>query len=637
MNAIPVVVAGLALYFLGYKFYAKYLSEKIFKLDSNAPVPSRTMEDGKDYIPTNRYVLFGHHFASIAGAAPIVGPAIAVIWGWLPALLWVVLGAVFMGCVHDFSALILSVRHKARSIGDLAGDIIGKKATTAYMIIMFFVVVLLMAIFLRLIMGQFIKYPAVVFPALALVAIAIGIGVLIYRTKIGLGIASVVGIILMIVSIWVGTRHPMALPAAMVFKSPELTWVLLLVAYSFVASVLPIWLLLQPRDYLESFKLYAGLILLFVGIFFTAPKIVAPVIRLDVPGRQFSVAAELRDDLDNAVVSEALRTNFSDNGISLSKEAKISVEDKGGKWQIADGGETYAVIEQGGELNAYAGKAPPIWPFLFISIACGALTGFHSIVASGTTSKQLANEKDAAFVGYGAMAAESSLALCAVIACTAGFQAANGMTGAERWMSHYGSWTGAAGLGAKLGAFVEGGAYFLTSLRIPEDLGRTFVALIIVGFALTTLDSACRLGRYIVAEFGNQHGIPALKNSYIGSAIPAGLAGLLALWTYGGKPAGVQLWPLFGTTNQLLAALVFATVTVYLVKKKTQHWFISIPLVFVVITTVCAMLWKIREFAQDGNWLLVSIGSIILLAGLFLIFLSCGSYVRARSDTKEQA
>ena len=377
-----------------------------------------------------------------------------------------------------------------------------------------------------------------------------------------------------------------------------------------------------------------GLILLFVGIIFTGPKIVAPLVRLDVPGRQFAVTPESQNDLDNAVVTGTLRSEFSENGISLSEEAKVSIEDRGKKWQVANSSESYAIVEQQGALNVYAGKAPPIWPFLFISIACGALTGFHSIVASGTTSKQLANEKDAAFVGYGAMAAESSLALCAVIACTAGFQAANGMTGSERWMLHYGSWSGAEGLAAKLGAFVEGGAYFLTSLRIPLDLGTTFVALIIVGFALTTLDSACRLGRYIVAEFGNQ---PVLKNSYLGSAIPAGLACVLALWTYGGKPAGVQLWPLFGTTNQLLAALVFAIVTVYLVKRKSQHLFISIPFVFVAITTVCAMLWKIRGFARDGNWLLVLIGSVILLAGLFLIFLSCGSFVRARSDTKEQA
>jgi carbon starvation protein len=561
MNAIPVVVAGLVLYFLGYRFYAKYLSEKIFKLEPGAPVPSHTMEDGVDYVPTNRYVLFGHHFASIAGAAPIVGPAIAVIWGWLPAVLWVVLGAVFLGCVHDFSALVLSVRHRARSIGDLAGDIIGKKATTAYMIIMFFVVVLLMAIFLRLIAGLLIRYPEVVFPAGALVVIALGIGLLIYRTKIGLLPASIVGIILMLLSVWIGTRFPQNLPENIVLKTPFFTWVILLAIYSFIASVFPVWLLLQPRDYLESFKLYAGLLLLFVGIMVTGPTIVAPVIRPVVEG------------------------------------------------------------------------APPIWPFLFVTIACGALTGFHSIVASGTTSKQLANEKDAPFVGYGAMAAESSLALCAIVACTAGF------ADKESWMAHYGSWASAAGLWEKVGAFVDGSAYFISSLGIPENLGKTFMGLIIVAFALTTLDSACRLGRYILAEFGRQHRMPFLQKAYVGSVIAAGFAFLLAVMpgVKADQSIGQLLWPLFGTTNQLLAALVFATVTVYLVKRKVTHWFISVPLVFVAITTVSAMIWNIVKYIRDGNWILTIVGSIILIAGFVLIALSCGSYMRAKKEMEMES
>ena len=568
MNAIVIVVAGLVMYLLGYFVYARYLSKKIFKLDANAPVPSRTMEDGTDFIPTNRYVLFGHHFASIAGAAPIVGPAVAVIWGWVPALLWVVLGAVFMGCVHDMSALILSVRHNARSIGDIAGDIVGKKAITAYMVIMFFVVVLLMAIFLRLIAGLLIRYPEVVFPSAALIVIALGIGLLMYRTKIGLGPASIVGIILMLLSVWWGTGHPYALAEEGMLKSTEIQlgfnamggWMILLAVYSFLASVLPVWLLLQPRDYLESFKLYAGLGLLFAGIIVTGPTIVAPPIRLVVEG------------------------------------------------------------------------APPIWPFLFVTIACGALTGFHSLVASGTTSKQLANEKDAPFIGYGGMAAESMLALGAVIACTAGFATR------DAWMAHYATWGTAQGLWEKVGAFVDGSAYFISNLGIPENLGKTFMGLIIVAFALTTLDSACRLGRYILAEFGRQHRMPFLKDGYVGAAIAAGVALLLAVMPgiKEGQSVGQLLWPLFGTTNQLLAALVFATVTIYLVKRKTPHWFISIPLVFVAITTVSAMIWNIWGYVEKRNWILAVVGSVILLAGVALIVLSYGSFKRAKEQPEQE-
>lgn len=554
MNAAIVSIAGLCIYFIGYRFYARYLAEKIYKLDPNAPVPSHTMMDGVDYVPTNKYVLFGHHFASIAGAAPIVGPALAVIWGWVPAFLWVVLGSVLMGCVHDFSALVISVRNKARSIGEISRDLIGQKAMTAYMVIMFFVLILVLAVFLLIIAGLLIEYPEVVFPVFSLMVIAIGIGVLIYRTNIGLGPASMVGIILMVFAIWWGADHPYPMPKTTILGSAKSTWIFLLAVYSLIASVLPVWLLLQPRDYLESFKLYAGLGLLYVGIIITGPTIVAPALRLDVTG------------------------------------------------------------------------APPIWPFLFITIACGALSGFHSIVSSGTSSKQLNNEKDAAFVGYGGMIGESSLGLVAVIACCAGFKSSNA------WFQHYASWSSAAGLGAKLTAFVDGAAYFINSLGIPVHIGKTFIALIIIAFAMTTLDSACRLGRYIVAEFGGQHNIPVLKNRFIGSTIMAVLAYILAMGSYGGKPAGLLLWPLFGTTNQLLASLVFATVTIYLLKRKSRTWFASIPLGLVAITTIYAMMWNIRSYIQDSNWLLTIIGSIILIAGFVLIFLACGSYIHHRGQ-----
>lgn len=582
MNATYVLVGGIVIYLLGYWIYGKYLARRIFKLDADAPVPSKTMEDGVDYVPTNRYVLFGHHFASIAGAAPIVGPALAVIWGWVPALLWVVFGAVLMGCVHDFGALVLSVRHQARSIGDIARDLIGKKATTAYLIITFFVVVLLMAIFLRLIAGLLIEYPQVVFPAVALVVIALGIGLLMYRTRIGLGPASILGIILMLASIWWGNDHPHELPAKTLLESNDVQlsfnatggWILLLAIYSFAASVLPVWLLLQPRDYLESFKLYTGLGLLFAGIIVTGPTIVAPAI---VP-----------------------------------------------------------VVE----------GAPPIWPFLFVTIACGALTGFHSIVASGTTSKQLANEKDATFVGYGAMAGESALALGAVIACTAGFATR------EAWLAHYGTWGSAAGLWQKVGAFVDGSAGFIHNLGIPLDLAKTFMGLIIVAFALTTLDSACRLGRYILAEFGRQHRMPFLTDGYVGSAVAAGVAFVLAVLpgVQADQSVGQLLWPLFGTTNQLLAALVFATVTIYLVKRKTRHWFISVPLVFVAVTTVSAMLWSITTYGRNvftavkaeewdkvtSNGILLAIGSVILLAGVALIVMACFAYGRVKQENEAE-
>jgi carbon starvation protein len=350
------------------------------------------------------------------------------------------------------------------------------------------------------------------------------------------------------------------MPKATFLGTDKLTWVTILAIYGFIASVLPVWLLLQPRDYLESFQLYAGLILIYAGLFVTAPHFVAPAFRTNVP------------------------------------------------------------------------EAPPIWPFLFVTIACGALSGYHSIVASGTSSKQLSNEKDAKLVGYGGMLAEGSLGILSVLVCTAGF-ATTGL-----WLKHYGSWGHASGLGAKLSAFVDGASGFIANLGVPAGLSQTFVALIIVSFAMTTLDTSCRLGRYIVSEFGDQHNLPVLKNKYLASFLSAGVAFVLAIGLYGDKPAGILLWPLFGTTNQLLASLVFATLTIYLLRRKSPTWPTAVPAAIVTITTLAAMLWNIKEFVVAKNWVLAFVGGIILGAGLVLIYLGTAQYLKEkRKEGKDGA
>lgn len=556
MNAALVGLVCLSAFFLSFRFFAKFLDLKVFKLDSEAPVPSHQLKDDKDYVPTNKYVLFGHHFASVAGAAPIIGPALAIIWGWVPALLWVLLGTIMWGATHDFGALILSVRNKGKSIGELAKDIIGPRATTAYMIIIYFAVVLLSAIFYLAIAGILINYPSIVFPVFALMGTAMFIGILIYRTSIGLKPASFVGIVFMLCAIWWGTEHPYPMPEATILGTDKFTWVTILALYGFIASVLPVWLLLQPRDYLESFQLFAGLTLIYLGLFFTAPDFVAPAFRTHVPG------------------------------------------------------------------------APPLWPFLFVTIACGALSGFHSIVASGTSSKQLNNEKDAKLVGYGGMLAEGSLGILSVLVCAAGF-ATTGL-----WLKHYSSWEHASDLGAKLSVFIDGASGFISNLGIPLGLSQTFVALIIVSFAMTTLDTSCRLGRYIVSEFGDQHNLPVLKNKYLASLMSSGVAFVLAIGIYGGKPAGILLWPLFGTTNQLLASLVFATLTIYLLKKKSPTWPTALPVVIVTLTTLAAMLWNIKGYVTARNWILTTVGGTILAAALVLIYLSTIAYLKEKKERR---
>jgi carbon starvation protein len=535
------------LFYLGYKFYAKHLSVNLFNLsDENVP-PSVRLRDDVDYIPTKRGVLFGHHYTSIAGAAPIVGPAIAVIYGWLPAVLWVVIGTIFMGAVHDFGALVVSIRHSGRSIGDLTKDIIGKRAQVLFMLIIFFVLLIVIAVFVLIIAILFNKFPATVLPVWFEIPLAITMGYMIHKKGINILIPSLIALLLMYISIYLGTKLPFTMPGILM-ESPLITWMAILLVYAYVASVLPVWLLLQPRDYINSHELFVGLGLIIFGVIIASKEIVAPVI------------------------------NHADIG------------------------------------------APNIFPFLFITIACGAISGFHSLVASGTTSKQLKKESDAKHIGYGAMIAEGVLAVVAIIACTAGF------SDSAAWSTHYASWSAASGLAAKLGAFINGGADFLTYVKIPLPFGKAILGVIIISFAATTLDSATRIQRYIISELFSE-----LKGSAkVGSGIFSFLSGrhpttviavvtALALASINGGKGGMILWPLFGAMNQLLAGLALLIITVYLIKKGKSMLYTALPMAFILFMTSWALFININKFISSGNTLLTSLGVIIFLLEAWLI------------------
>ena len=415
----PVIAAAgcFVLYILVYRFYARYLGKSIFKLDPTKSTPAHDINDGVDYVPCRRSVLFGHHFASIAGLAPMLGPAIAVIWGWLPGMLWVVLGTLFIGAVHDFGALVVSMRHRGLSIGKVAEDLIGKRAKSIFHLIILFLVCLVMGVFVRTVAGLFTVefYPESVFPTFVLMGVAMVMGWATYRRGVSIGKATVIGFVLMLASIVVG----------LLIARPNLAqdnWVLILLVYAFAASTLPVWSLLQPRDYLNSLLLYLGLGTAYLGFFVLSPSFAAPALDMAPAG------------------------------------------------------------------------APPILPFVFIVIACGAVSGFHGLVSSGTTSKQIDKETDALPIGYGGMVGESMLGLLAVLACTAGFRSP------EAWSEHYSSWTAASSLSEKMRAFIDGSANFITTLGVPMELAQAFIALVAVSFALTSLDSGTRLLRYNIAE-----------------------------------------------------------------------------------------------------------------------------------------
>jgi len=552
MNGLLLALIAFVLFFIAYKTYGSLIAKKVFELDPNAQVPSREFEDGVDFVPTKKEIIFGHHFASIAGTGPIVGPAIGVIWGWVPAMIWIVGGSIFAGAVHDFSALVISMRNKGRSIGDLTGNIISKRARYLFFLIIFFELWIVIAIFAMIMGILFNMYPQAVFPVWFEIPVALWLGWAIYKKKMNITLGAIISVILLYITVIIGAYWPLKMPSVL-GMSPLTVWVIIFMVYAYIASTLPVTTLLQPRDWINAHELLIAMGLIFLGAIFGAPKlhIVAPAFQLHPKG------------------------------------------------------------------------APPLWPMLFVTIACGAISGFHSLVSSGTSSKQVASEPDAKFVGYGSMLMEGSLATLVVVATTAGIgikyiHEGTVLTGIAAWQAHYSSWQAAAGLGSKLSAIVEGASNMMESIYIPHAIGVTIMGVFIVSFAGTTLDTATRIQRYVIGEFFSSIKAPKWGNRWLATAIAVITAAILAFLQKNGKGALI-LWPLFGGVNQLLAALALLVATVYLVRKKKPFVITLIPLIFMIIMTGWAMIRNINNFAKTSNGLLLTIGIIIVLLELWLI------------------
>lgn len=540
MNAAFLAIGALACFVLAYRYYARWLERRVYQMDSDEPTPAHETPDDVDFVPCQKHVLFGHHFCSVAGAAPIVGPAVAVIWGWLPALLWVTIGTVFMGAVHDFAALVISLRHRGSSIGEIAGEVISPRARTLFLVVISFLIWIVLAVFAFIIATLFHSNPSAIFPINVQILFAMVLGWLTYKKGLPLLVPSLVVYGALLVAIFYGDAFATAFPA--IAELPVSTWVYILLAYSFVASVLPVWLLLQPRDFLNSHQLVTGLVLLTAGLLVLNPTIVAPAI------------------------------------------------------------------------NAAPEGAPPMIPFLFITIACGAISGFHGLVSSGTTSKQIACMTDARPIGYAGMLGEGVLGLLAVLAATAGFASETD------WHAHYASWGAANGLSAKLDAFVVGGATFVGSLGIPIDAAKTFMAVMVIAFAATSLDTGARIQRLVISELAEAYGVRALTNRYVAGAVGISAALLLAI-TQGGGNGGLALWPLFGTTNQLVAGVTLLIISVWLQRRGKSPVYTLVPMIFVGLATVWAMSGNvIGYFANfEEQWLLAISGATILALDVWVM------------------
>ncbi len=585
MDTVLIVITSFTLYIIAYKSYGRFLASKIFKIDPSRQTPACQLNDGIDFVPSKKSLVFGHHFTSIAGTGPIVGPAIAVVWGWVPALLWVFLGSIFMGAVHDFGSLIISMRHQGRTIADLSGTVVNARVRILFMIVVVIGLWIVLAIFGLVIATIFKLYPSSVVPVFLQIPIAVALGIWIKKGKT-LVLGSLLAIALMYSSIiWSSTIDWSAVfffPTALTnHLSLVAIWTIILMVYVFIASVLPVDVLLQPRDFINSWQLLIAMGLLVLGVLVAHPPIVADAVRL-VP-----------------------------------------------------------------DPSASGTPAPPMFPFLFITIACGAVSGFHCLVSSGCSSRQLKTESDAQYVGYGAMLTEGFLATLVIIACIAGIGMATNSTGAltghEIWLSYYQQWGGDGGLGDKLTPFIQGSANMIASIGISQTLAITIMGVFVASFAATTLDSATRLQRYVIAELAgaselagtavedqqpiapNVGPIRRLIINRFGATTLAVLTGLaLALsdapsvGLANAGLGGLALWPIFGATNQLLAALALLVITVWLVKSKRPAWITALPMLFMLTITAYAIVLLIKSFADQSNSLLFGISALMLTLQLWI-------------------
>ncbi|MCS7301530.1 MAG: carbon starvation protein A [Fimbriimonadales bacterium] len=550
MNALVVLLGVVVLLGLAYRWYGRWLARRVFPPDDSEPTPAHTLRDGRDFVPAPPAVVFGHHFASIAGLGPLLGPAIAVIWGWVPALLWIVLGCIFVGAVHDLGCLYSSVRNRARSVADLAYDVAGARARMLFLLFGVFALALAMGVFVINIANLFASgaggaggghVPEAVLPSVSLIALALIVGVLFYRYRVSLAKLTVPALALSLIAVWLGVQHPITRLFGMELTAP--VWTYLLLGYALVATLLPVWLLLQPRDYLNSFQLFLGMGLLLAGAFVGGFRITAPAVNLAPQG------------------------------------------------------------------------APPMFPLLFITIACGAVSGFHSLVASGTTVRQLDKQSHALPIGYGGMLLEGLLATLALLAVAAGL-------GAE-WQMRYPDWL-TAGKSA-LANFVHGAGVLVSAVGIPLDIAKVFVATVAVGFALTTLDTGARLIRYNLQELGRAWRIPLLEGATLSTLLAVGLIGFFALLkapdpvTGELKSVGALLWQLFGASNQLLAALSLLVVSLYLRSLGRPTLVTLLPMGLMLTATLTALAIGMRNFAAQNNLLLLGFSALIFALAVWLI------------------
>jgi carbon starvation protein len=568
LNVAWIVIVALPLFYLAYRFYARYIA-RIFQEDNRNDTPAVNINDGVDYVPTKPLVLFGHHFSSIAGGGPIIGPTLGIIFGFIPLWLWVVLGSIFIGAVHDFSALFASIREKGRSMAEVAERALGR---SGFLLFIGFTIIMLLMVssaFLGLtataltslvpledigleysqtllkteIVGgvSHAKIGGMASTSVIIITLfAPLLGYLLYRRKMSALRAAIMAIVICLLSVGMGILYP--IPRI----DPKL-WMVILSVYTLFAAGIPVWIILQPRDFTNSFLLYGGIATLLVG----------------------TIAAGIK-------------------GVTFNLPA----------FNIAEGNQRLGLI----------------WPMLFITVACGAISGFHALVAGGTSAKQLSRESDAKRIGYGGMLMEAILALGVVIAIGCGFA-----------FRDYVEIVFPTTPGAKSNpvlAFALGmGGLMYKGLSLPNYIGAIFGILMVAGFVLTTLDTSIRLNRYLFEELWAVvfKKPPRIFKTYIFNSFIC----VVLMFLLGYYNAFLLIWPVFGSANQLLAALTLIVITVWLIIKGRKYLFALIPAVFMMVTTLWSLIYLLaRKYLPGRNFMLIGADLVLVILALGIIWLS---------------
>jgi len=556
--SVIVILLGIILYAIAYWGYVKWFDRNVIMSDPKRETPAHTYMDGVEFFPSNKYVLFGFQWKSIAALGPVVGPIVALQWGWLPGLLWILFGTIFIGWIHDYGSLVVSARSEGASFGPITYELISPRARTILLWYILWYIILILSSFTNVVAGLFKSYPVSPVPVLIVTLVGMIAGYMTYKLKVNIVYTTVIAVIIMFLGIWAGIAQPFTAPVPATGPFPNALdfWMFITLLFCFLGAVLPIWVFIQPINYLSFYLVYAGIIGIIIGAF------------IGTPNYQFPTT-----------------TAFFDPAIT---------------------------------------KTGPLWPMMFVTIACGAISGWHSLIGSSVSSKQLDTEPDAHFIGGGAMLAEGILALVSLTAVAILNPA------------------GVDNIGKAAGSFVTGGSTLLEYLGIPTSVGNAFTSVMLIVLAITIMHIGLRITRLVLSDLSGPRFGGVFKNMYVSAIIVAVIVYLItsphvgAVFSY--------IWGTFGGANQLMAGLALMIVSLWLTREKRPTTYTMIPMLFMLVTTLSALAYLAYDGITKyivtpekiGFGIAAAVNIILLILGLFMCYEGAKAFQRLRTKPKEK-